>query len=571
MVLRKPPATLGKLEFLDIKKSLIAYLRTQSTFSGYEFEGSALSTLLDLLSYNTYYYALYSNLIANEAFLDSAQRVESLISLTKPLGYTIPSKTAAKAKVALTGLSEATTTVPKNSVFYGKNSDGTQYRFYNLEDVPVVDSQTDFFYIYEGKSFVDVEAIDLIDLERQRIIIVDDDFDLDTLKVVVSDPETGLDEEWTRIDNIGYSNTVEEKIYFVERNETGFMISFGLVNSVGKNIAQDVRSIRVSYVTTNGTLGNNISLFSSGLGNVVTFDGIPSTGGRDNPSLDSIKFLAPKWFAAQERAVTVNDYKSLIMEAGFFGDPNEFNVYGGEDIMPRRYGRVFVTSQKQLSQVSDMMEFIKERSVITVLPEYVSSVPLQVYVDFTFRFNDGVNRTAAQKQEIANRIKSIFNESFGATRTYNLYFSTSDFIDTVKLVLPQVEMSPDDFNLYVQQEVNATQTTYNFNLQNAIALGSASTLIFTDPFVSTQSTQEVVYIVRNETVFPEKPLELWTSDLVTRINANVGSVNIETGTVIIKSGIMQTPTEFTIPFKQKTIKIGLNNLTSFIIKNITIA
>jgi len=568
---RKPPTTLGKLEFLDIKQSFIDYLRTQKEFSGYEFEGSALSTLIDVLSYNTYYYALYSNLITSEAFLDSAQRIESLISLTKPLGYTIPSKTAAKAKVALSGIDPTTTIIRKKSIFYGKNSDGTQFRFYNLEDVPVADSQTDYFLIYEGKNFVEVEAVDLIDIERQRVVIADDDFDLETLKVTVTDPETGVDQEWTRIKSVGYSNTVEEKVYFVERVETGFIISFGLLNSVGKNITEDVQSIKISYITTNGSLGNNIGIFTSLLGTVTTFDGIPSSSGKDNPSLDSIKFLAPKWFASQERAVTTNDYKALVVDAGFFGNQSEFNIYGGEEIVPRRYGRVFITSQKQLAEVTDMMNFLKERSVVTVLPEYVSSVPISVFVDFTFRFNDRVARSATQKQQIADRIKSIFNESFASNRTYNLYFSASDFIDAVKLVLPQVEMSPDDFELYAEQEVNATLTDYVFNLQNAIALGDAASLIFTDPFDSNQSQQQVVYLVKNDTIFAEKPLQLWTSDLVTRVSESVGSVDVATGTITIKSGVMKQPVIFTIPFKQKSIKIGLNNLSTFSIKNITIA
>lgn len=571
MASRKPPTTLGKLEFLDIKQSFIDYLRTQKEFSGYEFEGSALSTLIDVLSYNTYYYALYSNLITSEAFLDSAQRIESLISLTKPLGYTIPSKTAAKAKVALSGIDPATTIIRKKSIFYGKNSDGTQFKFYNLEDIPVTDSQTDYFLIYEGKNFVEVEAVDLIDIERQKVVIADDDFDLETLKVVVTDPETGVDQEWARIKSVGYSNTVEEKVYFVERVETGFIISFGLLNSVGKNITEDVQSIKISYITTNGSLGNNIGIFTSLLGTVTTFDGIPSSSGKDNPSLDSIKFLAPKWFASQERAVTTNDYKALVVDAGFFGNQSEFNIYGGEEIVPRRYGRVFITSQKQLAEVTDMMNFLKERSVVTVLPEYVSSIPISVFVDFTFRFNDGVARSAAQKQQIADRIKSIFNESFASNRTYNLYFSASDFIDAVKLVLPQVEMSPDDFELYVEQEVNATLTDYVFNLQNAITLADAASLIFTDPFDSNQSQQQVVYLVKNDTIFAEKPLQLWTSDLISRVSGSVGSVNIDTGTITIKSGVMKQPVIFTIPFKQKSIKIGLNNLSTFSIKNITIA
>lgn len=315
MASQSSPQSLGKLEFLDIKKSLTEYLSTQSIFSGYEFQGSALATLTDLMAYNAYYYALYSNMMISESFLDSAQRIQSLISLTKPLGYTIPSKTSSKAKIALGAVSSGVNTIPKYSVFYGKNSQGIQYKFYNLEDIPVIDSQTDYFTICEGKNIIEIDAVNLIDIQRQRITLTDTDMDIDTLQVIVN--LNGIDEIWNRIDNTGYSNTLQEKIYFVERTDSGFMIEFGLYNSVGVDITEEVRKILIRYVRTSGVFGNGINNFSSQYGTVFVQDGLPSSAGKEEPSLDEIKFLAPKWFAAQERAVTVNDYKALVMEVVF--------------------------------------------------------------------------------------------------------------------------------------------------------------------------------------------------------------------------------------------------------------
>lgn len=563
------PTTLTNLEFADIKKSLTQYLKTQQVFAGYDFEGSALATIIDLLAYNSYYYAFYSNMITSEAFLDSAQRIESLISLSKPLGYTVPSKTAAKAKVIVTGVLE--NSIPRHSIFYGSDSEGTEYRFYNLDDIPVSDSQTDEFYIYEGKSLVDVETVDELDIERQRIVFADTDFDLETLEVRVENPLTQTYETWKRIDNIGYSNTIEEKIYFVERVETGFMISFGLVNSVGKNISSDVRSIRVRYVKTNGAKGNNISLFSSSIGTVLVNDGNPSFGGKNDPSVDNIKFLAPKWFAAQERAVTVNDYKALIMEAGFFADENEFNVYGGEDIVPRRYGRVFVTSQKLSAEVTDLMEFIKQRSVITVLPEYVNSIALNVYVNFSFGFSDGVGRTNSQKQSYVTAIKSLFADKYAKTRAYNLYFSTTDFINDVISIYPEVRMSADDFKLFVEQEIDASLTNYTFNLQNALDVPAGQSVVISDPFENTITTANAVCVISNSVPSQyEKSIQLTSADLSTKYSNSVGTGNIVSGYVTIKSNIMKSKTKFTIPFKEKTIRIGLNNLINFSIKQITV-
>lgn len=575
MPLQKPPTELGKLEFLDIKRSLIQYLESQPIFAGYEFEGSALSSLLDILTYNTYYYAFYSNMTISEAFLDSAQRIESLISLTKPLGYTVPSKTSAKTEVIVTGVID--NIIPRNTVFYGVDSEGSQFTFYNLVDIPVVPGEpTQPFFIYEGKSLIDTDVINQFDYERQRVVIVDDEFDLETIEVRVLNPETQEYETWNRLDNIGYSNTIDQKIYFIERIETGFIISFGILNSVGANIQSNVTSIRVRYLRSSGTSGNDIVLFTSAVGTVVTDADAATYGGKDDPSLDTIKFLAPKWFAAQERAVTVNDYKALIVEAGFFKTENEFSIYGGEEIYPRRYGRVFITSQRQLNQVTDLMEFIRQKSIITILPEYVTSNLLNVYLNFKFTFNDGLSRTTAQKLQYLNNIKAIFAQSYAKTREYNLYFSSSEFIAYIQSIYPEISMTVDDFNLFVEQTVDARISDYAFNLQNEINAATNQKLIISDTFTTREeiSFEPLVYVIDNTIGGDfEKPLKIYNSSLTSEISSTYGPygfVSISEGNILIKGGYMNTATKFTIPFKEKTIRIGLNNLVTFAIKNITV-
>jgi hypothetical protein len=564
------PTTLGKIEFGDIKVSLINYLSKQSVFNGYEFEGSALSTLMDLLAYNAYYYAVYSNFIASECFLDSAQRIESLISLTKPLGYTIPSKSAARIKVKVSQVND--NIIPQYSIFYGTNSEGTQYTFYNLEPINVLDSQTDEFFIYEGISVVSADVINQFDFERQRVIITNTDIDIDTLEVQVLDPlNPNTYEIWTRIDNIGYKSSIEQKIYFVERIDNGFIISFGLINSVGKNITEDVRSLRIRYLRTNGTSGNNINIFSSPLGTVVTDPNTTSYGGKDDPSLDSIKFLAPKWFAAQERAVTVNDYKALILEAGYFANESEFNIFGGEEITPKRYGRVFITSQKQLSEVGDLMDFLKQKSVITVLPEYASSSPLNIYVDFKFGFNDGVPRTAFQKQQKINQLKTLFNQKYAKIRQYNLYFSATDFIEDIMSADSTIQISSDDFDLYVEQDVDAVLTDYNFNLQNEFDIPVGTSFVASQPFLSTKSSNQVQYVIDNQTQTPStKPLILQEISTGIKIYEGIGTSNVGSGNITLKSNIATEKVKFMIPFKEKSIRIGLNNLITFAVKNVTV-
>lgn len=229
---------------------------------------------------------------------------------------------------------------------------------------------------------------------------------------------------------------------------------------------------------------------------------------------------------------------------------------------------MFVTSQKQLSQVNDLMEFIKQRSVLTVLPEYVTSNVVNVFVDFKFRFNDGLQRSAAQKQQIINLIKSIFNEKYGTARSFNLAFNASNFCSDVKSQISVVDITPDDFSIYVQQYVDARNTDYTFNLQNPIKISTG--LVLSESFDSSLSEQSVVYYVTDSTIFPTESIQLVTEDLVTKVNSNVGTINLDTGVIQIKSGIMENTVLFTIPFKFTNIMIGLNNLCSLSIKNITV-
>jgi len=200
------PTTLGNLEFSQIKTSLTDYLRNQSIFTGYNFEGSAMQSLIDLLSYNTFYYAYYANMINAEAFLDSAQKEDSLISLCKPLGYTVPSKTSARATITVSGATPATG-ITAGTLFTTNDADGIAYNFYNLDYTPLTEGNSQQFYIYEGSQYVEFDAIPTFDYDSQKIVLAVEDFDLSTLKVTITetiDEITTLTTDWTKLDNVGY-------------------------------------------------------------------------------------------------------------------------------------------------------------------------------------------------------------------------------------------------------------------------------------------------------------------------------------------------------------------------------
>ena len=167
--------TLGNLNFEDIKESLKSYLKNQDSLRDFNFEGSVMQTILNALAYNTYYYAFYANMVSNETFLDSAQRIDSIVSLTKPLGYFVPLKSSAKAVINVFGLVDD---IPEFAHFYGINSDGIIYSFYTIGSYQAVDSDALNVEVYEGKRiYKDLNVSNRFDSIKQRFFINDPDID----------------------------------------------------------------------------------------------------------------------------------------------------------------------------------------------------------------------------------------------------------------------------------------------------------------------------------------------------------------------------------------------------------
>ena len=174
---------LGKINFSDIKTSITNYLKNQDSLKDFNFEGSVMQTLINTLAYNTYYYAFYANMVANESFLDSAQRLDSLISLTKPLGYFVPLRTSAKAVINISGLVDD---IPEFCSFRGLNSDGIVYNFYTIKSYDGASGQVLSVELYEGNLVQNLEVTNLFDNIKQRFFINDANIDASTIKVRIA-------------------------------------------------------------------------------------------------------------------------------------------------------------------------------------------------------------------------------------------------------------------------------------------------------------------------------------------------------------------------------------------------
>lgn len=595
MATRTTPTTLGNLEFTQIKKSLTDYLRDQSALAGYNFEGSAMQSVIDLLAYNTFYYAYYSNMINAEAFLDSAQKEDSIISLCKPLGFTVPSRTAAVARVFVGGLSSSTS-IPAGTRFFSSNSDGVQYSFYNLENIPLVDgnSPTEGFDIYEATRYVNFNALPNFDFANQRIAVAAEGFDLDSIELTITEKindTTRQTEVWTRVQNVGYTAKVDENIYFVERTSSGFAVLFGNSNSLGKSIGSSITAIQLRYILTSGSEANNLSFFT--ISSVNNQTGVVQTlaqskNGKTDLDLDEVRFVAPKWFAAQERAVTVNDYKALLLQSGFFTSQSQFNVFGGQDLIPPRYGRVFVTSNLLPSDplVPQMIEFLKERSVVTILPEYVLTESLNLYTDFNFSLGPGTENTPESRSNIVAKVKSLFRQNYTVSGQYNLSFSASDFIELLRSSsdtdINTLIISPDNFTIYLKDTMQSN-IEYTFNLGNELAIqASGESVDITEPFncaVSGFPTGSKAILKMAVTSNSDKNqsinLQLWARDETTGAQtlfpgSNYGYFIANKGVINIKKGVISDTAVLDVIFAKKFITIGLNNLVSFDYNTVTI-
>lgn len=567
---QNPPPTLGSLDFLEIKNSLIAYLKTQNIIKDYNYEGSVVRTLIDLLAYNTFYYAYYTNMVASEMFLDSAQRLESVISLVKPLGYTVTGKKSARNTLYLTGLLNVPgNIIPKHSIFYGVNNDGLSYTFRSLEDVDIIDSQCEV-EVVEAKEFIyDTNAIQSVDLTTQKYFISNQDIDLSTLKVEVQLNGETVFNTWRLSGNIGAASDADQRIYFVERTVNGFVIQFGIQNSLGISLTAN-DSLRITYATSSGVNGNDIFLFRSsqvyGTGNFNLSIIQPSSGGLNEPDLNTIKFLAPKWFSAQDRAVTKNDYASIILEAGYANNNQDFAVYGGEEIFPPKYGRVFISlNETNQTVIDNLINYLRTKSVITVFPEYVKPINVNVFMQYRFRY-ENPSASQSDRQKILNDVKAYVQSKYGMTSKFNVSVDSQTIAADVntRFVNSNVSMNGDNFTFFTQRTISPDEGQIVLNLQNEIDVNIVDEVQITTQFTDYKNRDVKLYIKTNYSTDRNRFINIIAREATTNVEIRddyYGRVQIKRGIVEIPS-IAKTSYNLTIPFLKKYFTSNNNNLVS---------
>lgn len=524
---------LSKLNYDEIKESLISFLRNQDTIKDFNYNGSVINSVVSLLAYNTLYYAMYSNILANEMFLDSAQREESIISLLKPLGIKIPTRTSSLAVIETGGLAS----IPKYTLFTGINSSGINYNFYTLEDYTEVEAGSEYITnikIYEGKQLVqNREITSAFDFDKQSYFIGNSQIDINTLRVEVDDG-SGIWTLWTEINNIGESTeNLKQTIYFVERFDTGFEIQFGKENLLGNTI-QDTYKIRISYLVSSGSAANNIVSFEANLGqsqiNVIQ----GSSGGLDSPDLAYYKFIAPKFFAAQNRAVTKEDFLAISTEylrsKGYNVTKSNFNAFGGEELFPPKYGRVFITTDAlPREDVLDLVAHLKTKCTLSILPEFVESEARTLLYDVDIVPVNN-NLTTNQKTNLIRQIRNylIKNYSYNSEYSISLTGIGDALLETFSSDIAEADITIK-FNGVVTPNTASTVLAFEneFNILPGLTTITSnyqdiySNTVNLKVFLASETTNEGFINLRTYEQYP--------AGFYQNLNKNYGRINIRDG------------------------------------------
>ncbi len=444
------------LDFDQIKTSIRDYLRANTNFTDYDFEGSNLSIIIDALAYNTYTTAYNTNMAANECFLDSATLRENVVSLARNIGYVPRSRRSSRAKVSFTvsGLTETSTLTLNAGIVCNGSGDNTNFIFCIPENItiPVVNGFAEFnnIEIYEG-NFVSQEFTVDTSLFNQKYTLDNSFIDTSTIKVKVKDLSSSTSSvTYQQIDNIIGITSTSAAYLLQEVEDERYELIFG-DNVIAKKLSNG-NVITVSYITTDGRDGNGASEFSF-VGNITNQDGAAinssliglvstdekSRDGDDIESISSIKYFAPRIYSSQYRAVTSSDYESVL--GYIYPNVESVTAFGGEEMNPPRFGKVFISVKPRngdfLSDETkrELIQRLKSYAVAGIVPEFVDLKYLYVELQANPYYNPSLNdRPEALKTGISNALtqysRSIDVNKFGGRFKYSKAVSLIDSVDS---------------------------------------------------------------------------------------------------------------------------------------------
>ena len=543
----------ANLEFDTIKSNLKAYLSSQSYFSDYNFDGSNMNVLLDVLSYNTYYNNMYLNHVASEMFLDSAQVRDSVYSHAKKLNYLPTSyrSSVAYANVQITPndsphsidiprLTKFTSTVGDNTYTFSTNTAHTVYsnNSYLAANIALYEGEviTEF---YETNSTSNTFFINNYDVDTTSI----------TVKVRTSNTDT-TNSEWTRANTL-FDIGATSNVYFVQAAANGsYELVFG--NDVFGRKLSDGNIVEATYRVPSGSDPDGANTFTSaaaisGYSTVAVTAVERASGGKEYQSLDDIKFSAPRALTTQERAVTSNDYKTLVQNE--FGDITDMIVYGGDEADPPQFGKVIMVASSNTYDTlpafrkQQIIDFINPKSPLTIEPVMQDPTFLRIEVKCNVTYN--MNETTSNESGIQATVESAistfdtdnlskFNKTFRQSKLIEKINESDEAILSNSLTTRMIK----EINPTLNEGYTNTVSFYNsLKPDNPVTVSQGASLPFSEPAIESglftfDSTTGASFRDDGDGALQ---IVVANSSALTILNSNVGTVDYASGNVTISN------------------------------------
>lgn len=547
--------TISELDFDNIKTSLREFLQTQDSFVDYNFEGSNMQVLLNLLAYNTYYNAFYQNMALNETFLDSAIKRGSVVSRGKELGYTPRSSIASEIHINVIAANllpnelAPSMTLSRGTRFRGVDSNNTNSYYFVVTDSITADINNDSFTFNDVKlkeGSITGYNFQVNKTTNPKLIfeIPHDNIDTTTIRVRVQESIGSQNlETFTHADTV-YEVNSTSKVYFLQENFKGkYELQFG-DGILGKTL-ETGNIILVDYLITSGSAANGISkIIGVDPIGIVSIDRAiisvldSSTGGSSRETTESIRLNVPAFHASQNRAVTVNDYVSFLRKN--FGNLEAINAWGGEDNDPPIYGKIFISLKpydglfvSDFTKENVIKSLLKNSGVATISPEFVDPIFLHTATNVNIKFDS--NLTINNSNTIRNLALAKIDNFFSRiTKKFDQLFSTSALLQDLQEIDPAIKSIV--IKLYVNHRetiIPQSSQSIAFSFNNQISPSSFSSNLITI----------VVNQVSYDVFIKDKSVDFKTTNGI--LNAvdsngliiidNVGTIDYITGSVSINT------------------------------------
>lgn len=548
---------LTSLDFDTLKDNFKNYLKEQSVLKDYDFDGSNINVLLDVMSYNTYLNSFYLNMIASEMFMDSAQKMDSVISHAKELNYVPKSKRSSKAfvnfNITCDGIS-GSFNIPKKTTFYGSNANGF-YVFTTAENNTYLSPNSNFtvanLAIYDGFYHVETFIVDW-GIENQRFLLPHTDIDTSSLEVIVT--EDNVNTTFTKTETL-YGLTSSSNVFFVQAAQNNqYEIIFGdaFLGRRPKNGATVYADYRVCLGpeadgVTKFDLAPDLGPINGGTAITGTITSAGSSLGAPAEDIETIRFRAPRYFATQQRAVSSDDYSSLII-AKFGGDIDDVIVYGGQELEPKQYGRVVVSLKPAGATIAP--NYLKSE-IINYMQDFIA-LPNRVIISDPDYFYVSVNTSIQYDKSRTNKlppdIKSVVTsamvtfskdhiEKFGNDFRYSKFVAHIDNSDT--------SITSNDTHVKMVKRLSPLlnyPTSFVINYNNIPEReGYYNGVVYVDERVLRSST--FTYATVEGVQYPLSYMEddgagnivvyALIDNTLTVVNPSIGSINYDTGRVNI--------------------------------------